>query len=132
LYFGPLASSLASSSLDIPLLYSRKPLSTDTVRRANTVGNLSNGADHGISVCRSSPVHPKKPCHCVPVVREVASSRLMAQNEDLAIVVINPLPDIGLHFAAVEEALRKFFVERNIHITEIQPCRGQSNHIVLS
>jgi len=63
----------------------------------------------------------------VPVVRAVASSCPPAQNEDLAIVLINPLPGIELHFPAVVDVLRDFFHLHRIHYTDIQPCHlGQA------
>lgn len=63
----------------------------------------------------------------VPVVRAVALSRPPAQNEDLAIVIIDPLPGNAIHFPAVDEVPREFFVERRIHSTDIQPSHlGQA------
>lgn len=63
----------------------------------------------------------------VPVVHAVASSRPPAQNEDLAIVLIDPLPGNELHFPAIADVLRDFFVQRRIHYTDIQPCHlGQA------
>lgn len=41
----------------------------------------------------------------VPVVHVVASSRPPAQNEDLAIVIIDPLPSNAIHFPTVDEVL---------------------------
>jgi len=61
------------------------------------------------------------------MVRAVASLRPPAHNEDLAIVIIDPLPGNAIHFPAVDDVLREFFVERRIHFTKIQPCHlGQA------
>ena len=64
----------------------------------------------------------------VPVVRAVVSSRPPLRNEDLAIVTIDHLPGNAIHFDAVEEVLAEFFLERRIHVKEIQPSTlGQSS-----
>lgn len=57
----------------------------------------------------------------IPMVRAVARSRPQRRNETVAIVTINPLPGIALHFSTVREVLEEFFEERHIAFTDIQP-----------
>lgn len=56
------------------------------------------------------------------MVQAVASRRAQRQNEDLAIVIIDPLPGNVLDFENVDEVLREFFVARRVWITDIQDC----------
>jgi hypothetical protein len=55
----------------------------------------------------------------VAMVRAVARSRPQRRNETVAIVTINPLPGIALHFPNVREVLVEFFEERHIAYTDI-------------
>jgi hypothetical protein len=56
----------------------------------------------------------------VPMVRAVARSRPQRWHETVAIVNINPLPDIAMNFQNVRPVLEEFFVERNIGFSDIQ------------
>jgi hypothetical protein len=61
------------------------------------------------------------------MVRAVARSRPQRRHETVAIVNINPLPGIALHFPNVREVLEEFFEERNIGFFDIQPSHlGQA------
>lgn len=45
----------------------------------------------------------------------------------MAIVNINPLPRIALHFPTIREILEEFFQERHVAFTDIQPSHlGQA------
>lgn len=56
------------------------------------------------------------------MVRVVASRRVQWRNDDLAIVLIHPLPGNVLDMDNVDEVLREFFLARRVRITEIQDC----------
>lgn len=61
------------------------------------------------------------------MVRAVAPRRPRPRNEDLAIVTISPLHGNVLHFPAVEEVIREFFVHRRTQIKDVQPTHlGQA------
>jgi hypothetical protein len=70
----------------------------------------------------SSPygMHLEEIPNQVLMVHAVASSRSQAQNENVAIATINPLPGNPLNFLVVREVLREFLVDRqHVHITNI-------------
>lgn len=58
----------------------------------------------------------------------VASARLLACNENVAIVSIDPLPGNVLNFAIAKDVLREFLVDkRRLQIREGQTCHlGQA------
>lgn len=144
----PMQWTLATSPIPSPFTPSQPPPATTPP----TVQENPNELQHRVLLVPSSPPPPRSQPgpimafqradpqpfiprnlqwheveNNVPVVRAVASSRPPTQNEDLAIVVFDPLPGIAIHFPNVDEILREFFAERRIHFTEIQPSHlGQA------
>lgn len=61
------------------------------------------------------------------MVRVVAPRRPRPRNEDLAIIMISPLPGNVLHFPTVEEVVREFLAHRRTQIKYVQPTHlGQA------
>lgn len=62
------------------------------------------------------------------MVQAVVLVRPPATNEDLTIVVINPLPSNALHFGAIRGVIRDFLhLEKNVAFIDIQPTHwGQA------
>ena len=56
------------------------------------------------------------------MVRAVASRRVQRRNEELAIVISDPLLGNVLDFDVVDEVLWEFFDARRVVIMDIQPC----------
>jgi hypothetical protein len=64
------------------------------------------------------------------MVRAVASSRPQANNENVAIASMAPVPSNSLDLAVVREVLRVFLVDQeHVPIVDIQPCHLEQAYV---
>jgi hypothetical protein len=72
-------------------------------------------------VCEEIPNRPTMVC-AVASRRVVPNNDEAPKNVDLAIVNLNPLPDVVLDSDDIDEVIRLFCNARRIGVVEVQPC----------